>query len=62
MREHSFDLSSVDPTPENIAQYDVLLIATNHSAFDYKMFQEKAQLIIDTRGVYSQTANNIIKA
>ncbi len=62
MREHSFDLSSVDPTPENIAQYDVLLIATNHTAFDYEMFQEQAQLIIDTRGVYSQVAENIIKA
>lgn len=62
MREHSFDLSSIDLTPENIAQYDVLLVATNHSAFDYKMFQEKAQLIIDTRGVYSQAADNIIKA
>ena len=62
MREHSFDLSSVDPTAENIAQYDVLLIATNHSAFDYQMFQKKAKLIIDTRGVYSQTADNIIKA
>ena len=62
MREHSFDLSSVEPTPENIAQYDVLLIATNHSAFDYEMFQKQAQLIIDTRGVYSQIAENIIKA
>lgn len=62
MREHHFDLKSVDPTPAKIAEYDLLLLATNHSAFDYKMFKENAQLIIDTRGVYSDTSENIVKA
>ena len=62
MREHHFDLKSIDPTPKKIAEYDVLLLATNHSTFDYAMFKENAQLIIDTRGVYSDTADNIVKA
>ena len=62
MREHHFDLESIDPTPEKIAEYDVLLLATNHSKFDYAMFKENAQLIIDTRGVYTDAAENIIKA
>jgi UDP-N-acetyl-D-glucosamine dehydrogenase len=62
MREHYFDLESVNLTPENIAKYDVLLLATNHTKFDYAMFKENAQLIIDTRGVYSDVAKNIIKA
>jgi len=62
MREYHFDLKSIDPTPKKIAEYDVLLLATNHSKFDYAMFQENAQLIIDTRGVYSDPENNIIKA
>jgi len=62
MREHHFDLSSINPTPEAIASYDVLLLATNHSKFDYEMFKEDAKLIIDTRGVYTKPANNIIKA
>lgn len=62
MREHSFNLTSIDLTPEKITEYDVLLLATNHSKFDYSMLKENAQLIIDTRGVYSNTADNIIKA
>ena len=62
MREHHFNLRSINPTPEAIASYDVLLLATNHSKFDYEMFKENAKLIIDTRGVYTKPANNIIKA
>jgi len=62
IRRRAFDLTSVDPTPEKIAEYDVLLLATNHSRFDYKMFKEKARLIIDTRGVYTDHAENIIRA
>lgn len=62
MREHHFDLQSVDPTPEKIAEYDVLLLATHHTKFDYDMFKTNAKLIIDTRGIYSEPAANIIKA
>ena len=62
MREHHFDLQSVDPTPEKIAEYDALLLATHHTKFDYDMFKANAKLIIDTRGIYSEPAANIIKA
>lgn len=62
MREHSFDLESVDVTPEKIAEYDLLLLATGHKAFDYDMFKDNAQLIVDTRGVYLEPASNIVKA
>jgi UDP-N-acetyl-D-glucosamine dehydrogenase len=62
MREHSFDLKSVDLTPERIAQYDLLLLATDHSKFDYNMLQKHAKLIVDTRGVYLDSHKNIIKA
>ena len=62
MREHHFDLSSVDLTPESIASYDALLLATNHDVFDYKMIQQHARLIVDTRGVYLKPAANVVKA
>lgn len=62
MREHRFDLVSVTLSPEIIAGYDFLLLATNHDAFDYDMLKENARLIIDTRGVYQDSANNIVKA
>lgn len=62
MREHHFNLSSVDLTPEGVASYDVVLLATNHDAFDYQMIQKNAQLILDTRGVYLGAVDNVVKA
>jgi UDP-N-acetyl-D-glucosamine dehydrogenase len=62
MRDHSFDLTSVNLTPEIIASYDILLLVTDHTTFDYEMIQQNAQLIVDTRGVYQDPENNVIKA
>ncbi|MES2901674.1 MAG: nucleotide sugar dehydrogenase [Pseudomonadota bacterium] len=62
MREHSFDLSSVALDAATIASYDVLLLATSHSAFDYALIQKHAQLIVDTRGVYLDPLSNVVKA
>ncbi len=62
MREHYFDLKSINPDAESIAGYDALLLATNHTKFDYAMFKQYARLIVDTRGVYLDPAENIVKA
>ncbi len=62
MRDHRFDLKSVPLTPASVASYDVLLLATNHDAFDYAMIGKCARLIVDTRGVYLDAAPNVIKA
>jgi UDP-N-acetyl-D-glucosamine dehydrogenase len=62
MRKHYFELSSIDPTPQTISSYDVLLLATDHSKFDYDMFQQQAKLIVDTRGVYLSSFDNVVKA
>ncbi len=62
MREHHFDLKSVALTREAIASYDLLLLATNHSAFDYDLIQLHAKLIVDTRGVYLNSRPNIVKS
>lgn len=62
MREHHFALESVPLTRESIASYDLLLLATNHSAFDYDLIQKHAKLIVDTRGVYPNHFPNIVKS
>ncbi len=62
MREHYFDLKSVPLTPQSVAAYDVLLLATNHDDFDYPMIAANAKLIVDTRGVYLEPAENVVKA
>ena len=50
MRNHSFDLSSVEMTPEALASYDAVMLLTDHSGFDYEMIAAHAPLVIDTRG------------
>lgn len=62
MRKHSFDMGSVELKPESIASYDCVIVATNHDAFDYDLIKQHARLIVDTRGVYLQSADNVVKA
>jgi UDP-N-acetyl-D-glucosamine dehydrogenase len=49
-------------TAETIGNYDFVLLATNHDAFDYNLIKKHAKLIIDTRGVYLNPSNNVVKA
>ena len=49
-RDYHFDLHSEPLTPENIARFDCLVLATDHDGFDYALLQTQAQLIVDTRG------------
>lgn len=62
MREHHFELSSVELTAESIASYDAVLLATDHDEFDYDLIKSSAQLIVDTRGKYREPAEHIVKA
>jgi UDP-N-acetyl-D-glucosamine dehydrogenase len=62
MREHNFDLSSVALTPEAVAKFDAIVLATDHDKFDYSLIKENAQLLVDTRGKYRTPADHIIKA
>lgn len=62
MREHSFDLSTVQLSAESIAAYDCVLLATDHDCFDYELIGSSAQLVIDCRGRFKTIANNVVRA
>jgi UDP-N-acetyl-D-glucosamine dehydrogenase len=62
VRKYNFELVSVTLTPEVLASYDAVVLATAHDSFDYAMIAEHSQLIIDTRGHYKHTSPSIIKA
>ncbi len=50
MRHYDFShLKSVDLTPERLASYDCVLIATNHTIYDYDAIVRHAKLVVDTR-------------
>ena len=38
-------------SPEAIASYNAILIATDHDEIDYKMVLDHARLVVDTRNV-----------
>lgn len=62
MREHHFILSSEVLSSENLANFDAVVLATDHDKFDYELIKSSAQLIIDSRGKYRAAASHIIKA
>ncbi|MFQ3787493.1 nucleotide sugar dehydrogenase [Halomonas sp. A29] len=63
MREHHFDLESVPLSPSTLAEYDAVILATDHDRFDYDMIRAHARLIVDTRGIYRGESNEqVIKA
>lgn len=62
MREHRFDLTSTPLTPETLESFDAAILATDHTKFDYAMIRDHAQLIIDSRGIYRESATHIVKA
>ena len=62
MREHHFELDSVDLTPESIADFDCILIATDHDGFDYEMIRDHAALVVDSRGRFRESFPNLVKA
>lgn len=42
-------MESVELTPQSLAQYDLILIATDHSLYDYAMIAQHSALVVDTR-------------
>lgn len=62
LRKYAFELKSVALSAQTIATYDLVLIATDHDAFNYDLIQAHANLIVDTRGRFSSGTPNVIKA
>ena len=67
MRHHQVpELTSSPLTPEFLASQDCVLIATDHSAYDYDQIVEHSRLVVDTRnataGVGSRGGATIVKA
>lgn len=59
MRHHELPaMESQDLTPEFLSSLDAVLIATDHSAFDYDEIVKHAPLVIDTRNATACVAEN----
>jgi UDP-N-acetyl-D-glucosamine dehydrogenase len=56
MRRHDLRMKSVPLSAKMLSKYDCVLIATNHSAYDWLMIAKHAKLIVDTRGAMKKIA------
>jgi len=57
-RKYDYEMDSVELSKENLAEYDLVIVSTDHSDFDYKFIAENSQLVIDTRNAFEN--NNVV--
>lgn len=48
-RKHQFEMSSIPLAEDTLRDMDVVMILTDHSAYDYAWITQHAQVVIDTR-------------
>jgi UDP-N-acetyl-D-glucosamine dehydrogenase len=52
---------SIRLTSKSLKKYDLVVLVTDHSCFDYKMIQKSARLIFDTRNSFKELLGNVSK-
>ena len=55
-------LQSQPLSAETLAAQDAVLLVTDHASVDYDLVLESASLLVDTRGVYREAGQRLIKA
>jgi UDP-N-acetyl-D-glucosamine dehydrogenase len=59
MRHYDYSqMRSVELTPSNLAAFDCVVIATDHSSYDYQAIVEAAPLVVDTRNATRRITRN----
>jgi len=64
-REHDLRMRSVPLSPKTLAGYDAVIVATDHSRYDYDQIVRHARLVVDTRNAtlnVKQNRGKIVKA
>ena len=57
----SLGAANTQLSPAALAEFDVVIITTNHKDVDYDLVVEHAPLILDTRNALEQEAEHIVK-
>ena len=61
LRKYSYNLKSINLNKDSLNSYDLILLATDHDAFDYELIRNNSKLIVDTRGRF-KTSKTIFRA
>jgi len=51
-RKYKFNMKSVKFTEEKLQSYDLVVLSTDHSIFDYKLIAKSSRLIVDSRNAF----------
>ena len=62
MRKYFFKLESVTFDAEKIADFDCVIIGTDHDIFDYDLIKDNAKIIVDARGVFKEASDRVTLA
>lgn len=61
-KKRNVSVTKVEINQESIKDYDAVIIATDHTSFNYEMIINYAKLVIDTRGIYRKNYHNLVKS
>ena len=64
-RKYNYHMKSVKLTKEKLRSYDLVVLSTDHTNFDYKFIAQNSKLIIDSRNAFESReikSKNIFKA
>jgi len=53
-RKYQYDMQSVELSKENLAKFDLILLSTDHTDYDYKFIAENSAIVVDTRNAFSK--------
>lgn len=65
MRDYDLRMTSKKLTAKRLAEYDAVLISTDHDDYDWQWIVDNAQIVIDTRNAtkgVKRGRNKIVKA
>jgi UDP-N-acetyl-D-glucosamine dehydrogenase len=54
MRKYDYTMESVELTAENLKSYDLTILSTDHSDYDYQFIADNSKLILDTRNAFEK--------
>ena len=64
-RKYNYNMKSVNLTKEKLKSFDLVVLSTDHSIFDYKFIALNSKVIVDSRNAFESKgikAKNIFKA
>lgn len=53
-RKYQYDMESVELSKKNLTKYDLVLLSTDHSDYNYKFITANSKLILDTRNAFER--------